>query len=61
MFLDLEQGQDGAFWNTRNGYLNHINMYSYYAIIIDLHVNVCDSAHCCGCVVDNNVAMAAYC
>ena len=25
----------------------------------DLHVNVCGSSHCCGCVVDGNVAMEA--
>ena len=26
---------------------------------VDLHVNLCGSAQCCGCVVNGNVAMAA--
>ena len=41
-----------------------MNLYLYYVLVsfyTDLHVNVCGSAHCCGCViVDNSVAVAAY-
>ena len=59
-------GQDGEFSNGRNGKRGELN-YSNDMIdactcthnSVDLHVNVCDTAICCGCIVNGNVAMAA--
>ena len=59
-------GANGEFSNGRNGKRCE---FSHSSDVIDactcthnsvyLHVNVCDSSHCCMCVVNGNVVMAA--
>ena len=56
-------GQDGKFWNDRNGRsgkLSHSSDVIGACICsnVHLHVCVCGSAQC-GCVVDGSVALAA--
>ena len=49
--LRWDWGQDGEFSNGRTGKRGELSP-SSIGIDYDLHVNVCGSAHCCGCVVN---------
>ena len=61
-------GQDGEFSISRNGKKGKLSHSSDVVdactckcthTTVDLCVNVCGSVHCCGCVVNDNIAMAA--
>ena len=63
MFDIWDWGQDGEFRNGIRGKLSHssdvIYVFTYTQTSVTFHVNVvCGSAHCGGCVVSGNAAVA---
>ena len=48
----------GQLWNGRISHSNDVIGARVYSNV-DLHVNVCGSTYCCGCLVNGSVAMVA--